>query len=157
MAEPTLGSLELATRLASYLVKRSRLRWWYEYQDCPRDLLGFSDSDWAGWRRTRKSTSGGAVKYGRHLLKVWSRTQDTISLSSAGAELYAGVNCSAEVLGPIFFRVWHGIVCAGLGDASAAIGIIKMHGLGKPRHISRAMLWVQQTWSTREVSYGKFS
>ena len=94
MATPTRQSWELVRRIASYLVGRPRLRWWYGYQDFPRDLVGSSDSDWAGCKRTRKSTSGGAIRYGSHLLKSWSRTQDTISLSSAEAELPEHVSCS---------------------------------------------------------------
>ena len=50
---------------------------------------GYSDSDWAGDRRTGKSTSGGVVLLGEHLVKAWSRTQYAITLSSAEAELVA--------------------------------------------------------------------
>ena len=43
----------------------------------------YSDTDWAGRARTRKSTSGGIVYHGAHVLKFWSSTQSTIALSSA--------------------------------------------------------------------------
>ena len=43
------------------------------------------------------------------------------------------------------------------GDASAAIGIIKRYGLGKTRHISTALLWVQEKWSKGQVVYDKVS
>ena len=51
--------------------------------------MGYSDSDWAGCRTTGKSTSGGLVMVGRHLIKSWSRTEDSVTLSSAEAELVA--------------------------------------------------------------------
>ena len=47
----------------------------------------FSDSDWARQATTCKSTSGGVVQWGNATLTAWSRTQQTVSLSSAEAEL----------------------------------------------------------------------
>ena len=49
----------------------------------------YTDSDWAGQATTCKSTSGGVVQWGNATLTAWSRTQQTVSLSSAEAELYA--------------------------------------------------------------------
>ena len=49
----------------------------------------YTDSDWAGQAMTCKSTSGGVVQWGNATLTAWSRTQQTVSLSSAEAELYA--------------------------------------------------------------------
>ena len=34
-----------------------------------------------------------------HLIKAWSRTQNNVTLSSAEAELYAMVKCTAGMLG----------------------------------------------------------
>eukprot|EP00971_Amphidinium_carterae_P050437 993325-Amphidinium_carterae.2 len=49
----------------------------------------FSDCDWEGCNATRKSTSGTITScWGTPLLHI-SRTQSTITLSSAEAELYA--------------------------------------------------------------------
>lgn len=154
MATPTRQSWELVRRIASYLVGKPKLRWWFGCQEFPGDLVGLSDSDWAGCRGTRKSTSGGAIRYGSHLPKSWSRTQDTISPSSAEAELHAGVKCSAEVLGMASCYKELGLdLCAQVwGDVSAAIGIIQRHGLGKTLHISISMLWVQQKRSRKEIA-----
>ena len=46
----------------------------------------YTDSDWAGQATTCKSTSGGVVQWGNATLTAWSRTQQTVSLSSAEAE-----------------------------------------------------------------------
>ena len=45
-----------------------------------------TDSDWAGQATTCKSTSGGVVQWRNATLTAWSRTQQTVSLSSAEAE-----------------------------------------------------------------------
>ena len=56
----------------------------------------YTDSDWAGQATTCKSTSGGVVQWGNATLTAWSRTQHTVSLSSAEAELYALTTGVAE-------------------------------------------------------------
>ena len=58
----------------------------------------FTDSDWAGQATTCKSTSGGVVQWGNATLTAWSRTQQTVSLSSVEAELYALTTGVAEGL-----------------------------------------------------------
>ena len=64
------------------------------------DILDvFTDSDWAGCRRSRKSTSGGAIMKGGHCLKASSKTQAIVAKSSGEAELYAVVRGPTEALG----------------------------------------------------------
>ena len=55
-----------------------------------------TDSDWARQATTCKSTSDGVVQWGNATLTAWSRTQQTVSLSSAEAELYALTTGVAE-------------------------------------------------------------
>ena len=55
-----------------------------------------TDSDWAGQATTCQSTSGGVVQWVNATLTAWSRTQQTVSLSSAEAELYALTTGVAE-------------------------------------------------------------
>ena len=126
MATPTTESWELMKRVGKYLVTKPRLLWWFKFQDLPSEIAGRSDSDWAGCTRSRKSTSGGTVQFGRHLLNTWSRTQDIISRSSAEAELYAGVKCSAGVLRVVscFPDVWLQLESRAMADASAALGCV---------------------------------
>eukprot|EP00971_Amphidinium_carterae_P212578 4218778-Amphidinium_carterae.1 len=58
-------------------------------QEIKVDVESYADSDWAGCNATRKSTSGTITTcWGSPLLHI-SRTQSTIALSSAEAELYA--------------------------------------------------------------------
>ena len=58
----------------------------------------YSDSDWAGCRDTRRSTSGGMIYFEGAVLSFWSRTQTTIALSSCEAELYAINMATIEAL-----------------------------------------------------------
>ena len=62
-------------------------------------MLVYSDSDWAGCLRTRKSTSGGALTFQGGILKTWSGTQASIAQSSGEAEYYTLVRAASEALG----------------------------------------------------------
>ena len=94
---------------------------------------------------------------GKHLIKTWSRTQATVALSSAEAELYATVKASSEILGMrALMRDWGDSVRADVyGDASACLGLINRKGLGKVRHIDTNMLWVQEKAAEKEIKYNK--
>ena len=61
-------------------------------------IEAYSDSDWAGCRDTRRSTSGGMIYFEGAVLSFWSRTQTTIALSSCEAELYAINMATIEAL-----------------------------------------------------------
>ena len=74
---------------------------------------------------------------GSHLIKAWSRTRNHVTLSSAEAELYAMVKCTAELIGiKSMMHDWgrdkSGVLYA---DSTAALGIAKRRGAGKLRHI----------------------
>ena len=58
----------------------------------------FVDSDFAGCRRTRKSTNGGCLIWNGICLKAWSTTQTVVATSSGEAEYYAAVKGAAEGL-----------------------------------------------------------
>ena len=59
----------------------------------------FSDTDFVGCRRTRRSTSSGCALLNGHLVKHWSSTQKTIALSIGEAELAGVAKASGEGLG----------------------------------------------------------
>ena len=104
------------------------------------------DSDYAGCPRTRKSTSGGCIMRGTHLIRSWSSTQKAISLSSGEAELYAMVKGVGVGIG-VQQLMTDLSVEGGLRvhtDSSAAKGICKRVGLGTQRHIAVNSLWVQE-------------
>ena len=106
----------------------------------------YSDSDWAGCVRTRRSTTGGALLRGDHVLKTWCSTQATVALSSAEAELVSAVKGAAEGLAVQSLVRDFGCDCALRVnmDSSAAIGICKRTGVGKIRHLDTRLLWLQE-------------
>ena len=85
--------------MARYLIQEPRASLLYEWQLPGAGVQCYSDSDWAGDKRTRRSVSGGALFRGRHLLKTWSKQQVVVATSSAEAELYAASKASSEALG----------------------------------------------------------
>ena len=89
MANPTIGGKRKLKRLARYLRGHQRTVIKYDWQGQEMMVEGYSDSDWAGCRRSGKSTSGGVLRIGEHFLKGWSRTQNRVTLSSAEAKLVA--------------------------------------------------------------------
>ena len=157
MATPTVKDWEKLVRLGRYLKTRPRVVVWYEYQDTPDHTVVFSDTDWAGCRKTRRSTTGGVAMYGLHMIKMWSRTQALVALSSAEAELYGIVKATAELKGLISLWKDLGLVVKGhlLADANAALGILRRRGLGKVRHLNTNYLWVQEVMAKGEIDYGK--
>ena len=97
----------------------------------------WSDTDWAGCKLTRKSTSGGVICLGYHILKSYSTTQSASAASPGEAEYY-GLTKSASVA--IGIRGMFGDLGVQVGidlltDASAAKGIAMRIGLGKVRHL----------------------
>ena len=151
MSKPNRGSLRRLTRLARYLISRPRLVLNFRYQDWPSKLVINVDADWAGCRRTRKSTSGGSAKWGRHVIKTWSKTQNRVAKSSAETELYGCIRGSCEGMGlqSLFRDFGTKVDILVLLDANAARGIIERKGLCKVRHIDTDHLWLQQAQARR--------
>ena len=69
------------------------------------------DSDWAGDKISRKSTTGAILKVGGHAVKTYSRNQKTIALFSGEAELYAIVFGIAEAIGIQSICADYGFTC----------------------------------------------
>ena len=82
---------------------------------------------------------------GGHCLKVWTKKQQVVSLSSAESELYAAVKTASEGLGVQSVAKDLGISCR-LNlhlDASATMGLVNRRGLGKAKHVDVQNLWIQ--------------
>ena len=106
----------------------------------------FVDTDFAGDQITRRSTSGGTIQWGSHLIRHWSSTQPTVALSSGEAELTGIVKGASNALGfqALASDMGLDISLHIMSDATAAIGICRRRGLGKIRHLHVSDLWVQE-------------
>ena len=148
MAAPCVGDEALIVLAVRYLRRYPQWVTTYRWQDPPQNLSAFTDSDWGGCLRTRRSTSGGLVFHGRHCILHWSRTQQLVALSSAEAELNASIKAAQEGLGFRNTALEVGLQCLGpvviYGDSSANDGILKRAGSGKIKHLSIRQLWLQE-------------
>ena len=94
---------------------------------------------------------------GEHFIKGWCKTQGLIALSSGEAELYAIVKATSEGMGiaSIFKDLGTVMNVHVMGDASAALGIVRRQGLGKVRHLDTNWLWVQEKSRKKEINFDK--
>ena len=125
----------------------------YYYQEAGRRINIWSDTDYAGCIRTRKSTTGGVCMIGEHMVKSWCTTQAVIALSSGEAEYYGLVKGSSIGLGiggSMSDLGVNGKVKV-LTDSSAAKGISARKGVGRVRHIEVNQLWVQDKVRTGDI------
>ena len=99
MANPKYGDEVAVKRLVRYLKAFPRLVVSYPWQDDASEIIVFADSDWGGCVRSRRSTSGGLIIRGAHLICHWSKAQQLVALSSAEAELNASAKACQEALG----------------------------------------------------------
>ena len=156
MAVPTTGGVQALKRMGRYLEGHKRMVYEYCFQDAA-SVEVYSDTDWAGCVKTRKSTSGGCLLLGNHLIKSWSTTQGLVSLSSGEAEFYGVTKAAGVALGyksllkdlgvDAKLRVWT--------DSSATMGICGRQGLGKLRHIDTRSLWIQQRLRAEDLELRK--
>ena len=68
MAKPNEEGEGRIKRVIRYMKGEPGCEWNFVWQRRPTHLVGYSDSDWAGCPRTRRSTSGGGISMGGHLL-----------------------------------------------------------------------------------------
>ena len=80
--------------------------WRYDWR-CEQDIIEVhSDAIWAGCKMSRKSSSGGTIAVGSHLIKSHAKTQAVIAKSSGDSELYCVIRASTEALGILTLLEW---------------------------------------------------
>ena len=102
----------------------------FNFQGPVSEVMIKTDANWAGCKETRKSTSGGCVFMGEHLINIWSKTQHAVATSSAESESIAMIKGTSEGIGiartmaefgeNIGLRLW--------ADASAALALVEREG-----------------------------
>ena len=131
-----------------YLVGAPRIVQRFYAQTLPKHVQVFTDSDHAGCIRTRKSTSGVYIFFGKHLIRSSSTTQGVIALSSGESEFYSMVKGCSAGLGANYLLKDAGCQTTAplelTVDATAGIGIASRKGAGRIRHIATPTLWLQR-------------
>ena len=156
-AIPNQQSYIKLKRVVRYLIGLPRLVYHYDFQDDPKKFDVYTDSDFAGCKTSRRSTSGGVVMHGSHCIRHWSTTQSTLSLSSGESELHG---IAKGVQNAIGFQSMGADIDFSKpmhihSDATAAIGIARRRGLGKLRHLDVEDLWVQEQVRSKRVHLHK--
>ena len=91
MAKPRTKDMKNLKRLGRYLIGKERAVVKFNRQSRTGLVNVWTDTDYAGCVETRKSTSGGLIMLGQHMVKSWSNTQSVLALSSGEAEYYGMV------------------------------------------------------------------
>jgi hypothetical protein len=105
----------------------------------------YADANWASGP-SRRSTSGGVLFYKNTLIMSWSRTQPTVTLSTAEAELTAmGVAVQeGQFLQHLLDELGHQAPLRLHSDSSAARAIVARRGVGRLKHLAVKDIWLQE-------------
>ena len=160
MAKPDRKSWAKAKRIGRYLVGRLQVVWRFPWKHGHGGWRAIVDSDWAGDRVTRRSTSGGIICLGNHCVRTWSSTQSSPALSTCEAEYYAMVDGATRVLGLKAAAKELGIVVEEVEvqiatDSSAAKSYASRRGAGRVRHVEVRQLWLQQAVAEGKIKLRK--
>ena len=160
MSEPRQGTEIVVKRIIRYLQSYPRMP--NHISKKSDENQGFvevmADSDWAGDTQTRRSCSGGLISVGGNLIHHWSKTQQTVALSSGEAEMNASVKAISEGIGVTELLKEIGIKDVRMTvytDSSACKGTILRRGSGKVKHLTTKQLWVQGAVRAHEIDIQK--
>ncbi|XP_052116475.1 secreted RxLR effector protein 161-like [Arachis duranensis] len=96
-ANPKESHLSAVKRIMKYLIGTLNVGLWYP-KGSTCDLIGYFDSDFAGCKLDRKSTSGTCHLLGNSLVSWHSKKQVSVALSTAEAEYVAASSFCAQIL-----------------------------------------------------------
>ncbi|KAD3067056.1 hypothetical protein E3N88_34936 [Mikania micrantha] len=126
-AAPKESHLIVVKRIFRYLQGTLSLGIWYSTGHSCK-LVAFSDSDYAGCKLSRKSTSGGCQFLGNCLVSWQSKKQTSVATSTAEAEYIAAASCTSQILWLQSQLLDYGIKelkTALLMDSASALCIVK--------------------------------
>ena len=154
MSSPKGGDEKLLKRTIRYLRRYPISERMFVWQARPKKATLNIDSDWAGDQKSRKSTIGGTIRHGHHLIQHWSKLQATIALSSGEAELNSAVKGTSELIGfkEMLTDFNQELKMELITDASVCKSILLRQGCGKIKHLSTKQLWVQGAIETYGIS-----
>ena len=157
MARPKVDDEVTVKRALRYLRNYPVSVLHFPVQELASSIECMTDADWAGDQVTRRSTSGGVIRRGMHVIQLWSRLQARVAFSSCESEVNGLIKGAAEGL-------YHQRLAQFFGDslslelatdASAARAVLIRTGVGKMKHLSAKQLWVQELVAKGEVKINK--
>nr|GEW38727.1 putative ribonuclease H-like domain-containing protein [Tanacetum cinerariifolium] len=95
---PTTSNLEAVKKIFKYLKGQPKLGLWYP-KESPFVLEAYSDRDYVGANKDRKSTTGGFQFLGRRLILWQCKKQTIVATSSTEAEYVAAANSCGQPTG----------------------------------------------------------
>ena len=174
MAKPTKQALRNAWHTCSYMFGASGygvqleegkkgqsmmdFRDGAEVEEADEHLLEIvTDSDHAGNKNDRKSTTSMQLYLDGNLIDSKVRSQKAIALSSGESEFMALLAGCSE--GMLLRHLWNQITGGNCktkarSDSSAARGMTQRQGIGRVRHMDAAMLWIQQKERDKIIQVG---
>lgn len=159
MKSPKMNDWLKLKKVVRYLLKFPYMKRTFQKQTLENAaVISYSDSDWAGDLKTRRSTSGSVVKWGSHTLLVKGSSQKVVALSSSESEYYAMTRTAtlAEFIRGIFdFWGWKTKATKLRVDSSSAKALSERRGVGQSRHIQAKFLWLQDRVAERELEVEK--
>ena len=90
-------SVKAVKRIFRYLKTEHKLGLWYPFDDSMH-FIAYSDSDYAGCKKDRKSTTGGCQFFGNKMVTWQCKKQNTVAISTCEAEYVAAASCCSQVL-----------------------------------------------------------
>ncbi|XP_073061704.1 secreted RxLR effector protein 161-like [Primulina eburnea] len=96
-AKPMQSHFIASKHILKYIKGTANVGLWYP-KDPSLNLVGYSDTDYAGCKVDRKSMSGSCQFLGERLISWLSKKQTSIATSTAEAEYLAAGSCCAQML-----------------------------------------------------------
>ena len=159
MKSPKMNGWLKLKKVVRYLLKFPYMKRIFHKQTLENAaVISYSDSDWAGDLKTRRSTSGSVVKWGSHTLLVKGSSRKVVALSSSESEYYAMTRTAtlAEFVRGIFeFWGWKTRSTKLRVDSSSAKALSERRGVGQSRHIQAKYLWLQDCVAERMLEVEK--
>jgi hypothetical protein len=99
VSQPCKHHLRAASRVLNYLKHNPKLTATFGANTSGPEpsIEAYSDADWAGCRTTRRSTTGGIIRFNGDVISWISKKQKTVALSSAESEYIALTETAKEV------------------------------------------------------------
>ena len=154
MAKPTPGSLRDLKKVARYLLDTKHLALHLWRQTFPKRISTYVDSDFAGCRSTRRSTTGMVQMVGGHAVKHTSNLRGATGLNVSECGYFALTHGAAHGLGLRSYMADLGFEMSLeiLSDSSAARAFASRRGLGRQRHVQTRYLWLQVRMAAAHLS-----